>query len=96
MLAIILPVALEGLRVIGVTLTQKQRLIVGAKRDLVWVDVPQLLHLGVQLSDMFNMLAATTCLEHAPIDDLDFLERRQLLGYVLKKLACEEDELTRV
>ena len=87
----IFSVALEGLWVVCVTLTEEQCLIVGAKSDLVRIDMPQLLHLRVQLSDMLNMLAATTGLEHAPIDDLDLLEWRQLLGYVLEELACEED-----
>ena len=87
----ILPAALEGLGVICVTLTEKQRLIVSAKCDLVWIYVPQLLHLGVQLPDMPYMLTASTGLEHPPIDNFDLLERRQLLRYVLEELASEED-----
>ena len=56
-----------------VPLTEQERLVVGAECDFIRVNVPQTLHLGVELSNLFLLLAASTSLKHAPVNDLHLL-----------------------
>ena len=45
--------------------------------------MPKFLQLVVQFDELVLFLAASTCLEHAPIDDLHFAQRMQFLRDVL-------------